>query len=325
MLKTLHIGLGTIGREIVKATLTSGKGTPVAGVDPAFAGKTLSDLPQVPPGQTAPIYGTLKEALGHKPDIAVLSTASTVDGIADDLRALIAAGVNVVSTCEKLAYPWLEAAELAAQLDEAAKEAAVTIVGTGVNPGFVLDLFAVTLTRPCETVQSVRAVRKVNTARRRQQLQVKTGAGMTIADFEAKARAGQIGHVGLSESAALIAKGLGWPVDRDLIRETLEPIVAEGNTQSDHVKVAAGRVKGQYQTVTLPGPAGRSIELALTMELGCAEEYDEVTVTGEPSVQARIIGGVFGDSATAGCTVNIMHQVVHARPGLLTVLDLPAV
>lgn len=325
-MNTLHIGLGTIGQEIVKAALKRSVGEPIGGVDPLWAGKTLADLPalaelNVP---AAPIFSSLAEALESLPlDVAVVSTVSIVEGIARDLFALIAAGVNVVSTCENLSYPWLKTPELARQLDKAAREAGVTIVGTGVNPGFVLDALPVLLTRPCETVRQVRAVRIVDTAQRRRQLQLKTGAGLTEAEFRARAQAGQLGHVGLSESAALIARGLGWEITPAHINETIEPILRPTTVQTDYVTAGPELCKGQFQRVTVQAEGGGSIILELTMELGAPEQYDEIFIEGEPNIHVRIEGGLFGDTATAGCTVNILRQVVQAPPGLLTVLDLP--
>lgn len=322
MLTTIHVGLGTIGREILKATAQSGRGRPLAGVDPAFAGQNLRDLPDVP-AMDGKVFHDLEEALALEPRVAVISTLSKVEAISDQLLQIIRAGVNVVSTCENLSYPWLKTPELADELDEACKQAGVTVVGTGVNPGFVLDALPVMLARPCESVDNVYCTRIVDTARRRQQLQLKTGGGMSPEDFRAKAKAGLLGHVGLVESAALLALGLHWDLAHCQIEETLEPIMNEVTVETEHVKAGPAQAKGQHQSVTIHGVHGHRIVLTLRMELGAAEEYDEIIIEGEPDIRARIIGGVFGDSATAGCTVNILHQTVMARPGVLTVLDLP--
>jgi 4-hydroxy-tetrahydrodipicolinate reductase len=322
MIRTVHIGLGTIGREIVKAAVLSGKAHPVAAVDPLFAGQSLGQVPDVPDVK-ARVFHDLSEALEASPQVAVISTFSKVEAIAEDLHRLIAAGVNVVSTCENLSYPWLTTPELADELDQAARDAGVTVVGTGVNPGFVLDCLPVMLSRPCATVRRVLATRVVDTSLRRKQLQLKTGAGMMPEDFESKAQAGLLGHVGLAESACLIARGLGWKVDHKNLEEDIAPVINDRRVQTEHVLSEPHQAKGQLQHVVVRGEQGREIRLTLKMELGAAEEYDEIIIEGEPKVTARIIGGVFGDSATAGCTVNIIRQALNAPPGLLTVLDMP--
>src|SRR5256885_16086863 len=62
----------------------------------------------------------------------------------DQLLMCLEAESCIVSTCEELSYPFRTHPELAAKLDAAAKEWGVALVGTGVNPGFVMDKLAVT-------------------------------------------------------------------------------------------------------------------------------------------------------------------------------------
>ncbi len=327
MLKSLHIGVSTIGQEVIKACLSRNTATPAGAVDinADIAGKPLAELV---PGVTedAIVYGSLDAALeAGKWDVAVLCTASSLVAIRADLEKLIAHGIDVVSTAEELAYPELQNPQAYAELNGAASEAGVTVVGTGVNPGFVLDLLPVIMTRPCVEVTHVRCARVVNTMRRREQLQLKLGAGIEVEEFEARKAEGKIGHVGLLESAALIARGLGWPIDMDRIEHSLEPVVAEEAIASDYVSVEPGQVLGAEESIKLSPTPDTSIELHLRMRLGEPEEYDEVRIDGVPPLLVRIEGGIHGDSATAGCTANIIGQTKKAAAGLLTVLDLPVV
>jgi 2,4-diaminopentanoate dehydrogenase len=324
-MRSLHIGVSTIGQEVIKACLSRNTAIPSAAVDinPDMVGKPLSDfVPGVAPD--AFIYGSLDEALAAGPwDIAVLCTASSLPAIRTDLDKLIAQGLDVVSTAEELAYPALQHPDVFAELDEAAAKSGATVVGTGVNPCFVLDLLPVLLTRPCVEVNHVHCARIVNTMRRRKQLQLKLGAGIEAAEFEQRKAAGKIGHVGLLESAALVARGLGWPVAMDNIEHTLEPVIAEQPISSEYVSVSVGQVLGAEERIKLAPTSDTSIELHLRMRLGEPEEYDEVRIDGVPPLLMRIEGGIHGDAATAGCTANIMAQTLKAPPGLLTVLDLP--
>ena len=167
--KSLHIGLGTIGGEIVRACLSRGASVPAAAVDtsPAVAGKSLGEIVSGAP-ESAAVHDSLDAALAAgEYDVAVLATASQLCAVVPDLETLIAHGLDVVSTTEELCYPQLQYPQEAAALDAAAKEAGVRIVGTGVNPGFVLDLLPALMTRACVEVRSVQATRVVNTQRRR--------------------------------------------------------------------------------------------------------------------------------------------------------------
>jgi len=97
-------------------------------------------------------------------------------------------------------------------------------VGTGVNPGFVMDKLVLTLATASQQVDSARAIRIVNASDRRLPLQKKVGAGMTPEEFQAQVAAGVIKHHGLPESVAMVADGLGLAIDD--ITETIEPIIA---------------------------------------------------------------------------------------------------
>ncbi len=327
MIRTLHVGLGTIGREIISACMSRDVSRPAAAVDidPDLVGASLSEIVTGAP-ENAPVYESIGEAVAHNEyDVAVLSTASYIPDVIDDLNALIDAGIDVVSTTEELSYPQLQHPEVSAELNSAAREAGVSIVGTGVNPGFVLDLLPAIMTRPCVDISSISARRIVNTQRRRKQLQLKVGAGMQPEEFRKLADEGKIGHVGLLESLALVATAAGWPVDIATVKHSLEPVIAVEDVASNDVSVAAGEVCGAEESVTLSPTSETSVELFLRMRLGEPEEYDEVRIEGVPPIVMRVEGGIHGDVATAGCTANIIPATMKARAGLLTVLDLPIV
>jgi 4-hydroxy-tetrahydrodipicolinate reductase len=148
-----------------------------------------------------------------------------------------------VSTCEELSFPRLRAARIAAELDKKARRAGVVILGTGVNPGFAMDGFALACTAPCKAVRGISVLRSLDAAKRRQQLQKKVGAGMSVADVNALIRQGKIGHVGLGESVAMIAAGLGWKLQQ--IREKFTPVVADTAVSSAFYRVEAGQVRGE--------------------------------------------------------------------------------
>src|SRR5262249_57729165 len=116
----------------------------------------------------------------------------------------IAAGFHVVSTCEELAYPELHHSKLARRIDALAKEKKVAVLGTGVNPGLVMDRLTLAVASACVRVDSVRVTRVVDAAKRRGPLRAKVGAGLTREEFDAGVASKKLGHVGLTESAAVI-------------------------------------------------------------------------------------------------------------------------
>ncbi|MGC9317437.1 MAG: dihydrodipicolinate reductase [Armatimonadota bacterium] len=320
-LKTVHVGLGPIGLEILKAGARTGACEPVscADISPEIAGRSLrvvaeeEDLPNVT--ICAELHEAIQQGVEAEAAVAVVCTGSRVEQIEAQLEAPLAGGLHCISTCEELVFPWLRAATVADRLDATAAENDVVLLGAGVNPGFVLDLLPFILTRVCQSVEAVQAGRFVDASRRRRQLQAKIGSGMSPDQFRAEAAEGRIGHVGLAESAALLADCLGWQWEE--FEEVIDPVVADEPIATDYFHVEAGQVCGQAQAVTMG-----DVRLQLTMSLG-SEDRDEVRIEGRPPVHAVIRGGIHGDTATAGTVMNLLRPLTRAEPGLRTVTEIP--
>src|SRR5437868_11171875 len=180
--------------------------------DPAKVGR---DLGEVVGASDAPwsvkISADAKEVLEQAADVVIHSTSSSLAKVMDQLTACLEAQSCVVSTCEELSYPFRTHPDLAAKLDAAAKEWGVALVGTGVNPGFVMDKLVVTLAAVSQRIEHAKALRIVDASKRRLPLQKKIGAGMTVEEFRAQVKAGLIKHVGLPESVAMVADSLSLP------------------------------------------------------------------------------------------------------------------
>lgn len=320
IVRTAHVGLGPIGLEIIRAGVAGGKCLPVAAADisPEIAGRLLRQVTESDDVPDVKVAGDLIEALNAAveagAEAAVVCTGSHVEAVADQFEAALERGLCCISTCEELTFPWLRSATAADRLDGVAVEHDAVLLGAGVNPGFVLDLLPFVLTRVCESVRSVHASRCLDAGRRRRQLQAKIGAGMDPEDFRALAAEGKIGHVGLAESAALLADSLGWPWDE--FEETIDPVIASEAISTEYFDVPAGRVRGQAQALRM----GR-VTLELVMALG-EPDRDEVRIEGEPPVRAVIEGGVHGDRATAGIVINLLAPMLNAEPGLRTVTEI---
>jgi len=256
-------------------------------------------------------------------DLVFHQTSSSLRKVAPELVQLLGFGANIVSTTEELAFPFTPQPELAGEIDRVAKANRVTVLGTGVNPGFVMDSWILFMTAVCQQVRKVKAMRVQDARTRRLPFQKKIGAGCTPEQFQKLVDAGTLRHVGLTESIAMIADGLGWRLDR--IAESIEPIIARGPVQSPYISVKPGQASGVRQV----GRGFKGTEEAITLEfeasLGAPESYDAVSIEGLPNMEVVIKGGTHGDIATAAIVVNAAHRVMEAQPGLLTMKDLPIV
>jgi 2,4-diaminopentanoate dehydrogenase len=317
-------GLGPIGLSI--ARLATSRGIAIVGAvdaDPEKIGHDLGELLGGAPlgvvvsGDAA---GTLAAA---RPDVVLHATSSALEMIAGQLTSIASAGANIVSTCEELAYPWTAHPALAADLDAAARREGVTILGTGVNPGYAMDALPLMLTAPCAAVRGVRVLRVVDAARRRGPLQRKVGAGLTPEEFAAKARAGEVRHVGLPESLHMLATRLGWRLDRS--EDTIGAVLADQAIATEVVRVAPGQVAGVRQVARGFIGEREVLSLELRMYLGATDPQDTVEIDGDPPVRMTIAGGLHGDVATAAIVVNAVPNTIAAAPGLASMADIPLV
>ncbi|MFB1481546.1 dihydrodipicolinate reductase [Corallococcus sp. RDP092CA] len=318
------MGLGVIGQEIARAALSSPEVELMGAVDsqPSLVGRPLADVL----GQGGPrfkVSDSLERAVGRRKGVVVLhATGSRLSQVMDQLLDALKLGLPVASTCEELAFPHLKYPELADKLERAAQKAGVAIVGTGVNPGFVLDRLVSVAGQVCGPVRKVTASRVVDARTRREALQRKVGAGLTEEEFFDLVDREELGHVGLVESAALAALGLG--LDCDDFEEEVTPVFAEEDITGGAFVVKKGRVAGMFQSVVGLEEGQERVRLELTIAVGADNPRDRIEIDADPRLVLEIPGGVAGDRATANALVNAAPRLTAAEAGLLTVLELPS-
>lgn len=314
LVRVAVIGLGAIGREVCKAVCAR-PGLVVSGAaDPAFAGRDAGEVAGVGPGPLGVVVAaTAAEALAGA-DVALVLTGSGVAEVLPIVEAAAAQGIDVISTCEDLAYADLSTIDLARRIDATARAAGISVLGTGVNPGFVMDRLPVTLAAACVRVDRVQVFRVVDAAKRRAPLRAKVGAGMTVEEFQAGVAARRLGHRGLRESVALIGLGLGWAFDE--IRSTIDPVVG------DRTGIAAGRVAGLHQIAVGVRAGQELVKLDLEMSVAAPDPHDRVLIDGDPPLDVLVRGGTQGDRGTVGAVLSAIPALIAATPGLKTVLDL---
>jgi 4-hydroxy-tetrahydrodipicolinate reductase len=256
-------------------------------------------------------------------DVAVLSTGSSLRDVKGQIAALIKKGLHVVSTCEELSFPVPARAGAFRELDALARRKKVSVLGTGVNPGYAMDALVLCLTAPCARVNRVSVTRVVDAATRRLPLQRKVGAGLNLAQFRRAITEGSVRHVGLPESAYMIAAGLGWKLDR--VDETLEPAIAPRDLDTEYLRVPAGNAAGIKQSARGYRKDELLVSLDLQMYVGAEQPRDHVLIDGVPPIDMTITGGIAGDVATAAIAINAIPKLFAARPGVVTMRDLPLV
>ena len=321
--KVAHVGLGAIGREVVRLLMRREdlRLVGVCDVDPDLVGRPIgSVLGEDADGADVTIVDDLSAVAVESGLVVTHTTSSSLERCLPELLAAVEAGAHVVSSCEELSYPWVQSPEAAARLDGAARAAGVAVVGTGVNPGFAMDYLPVVLSGAAKRVDSVRVHRVQDAGRRREPLQAKVGAGITAEEFDRRVGAGSMGHVGLTESAQAVAAALGW--DATDTKETIDPVVAATATPSAFGTIEPGQIAGIDQVAVVTVDGMERVRLHLQMAVGIGPSQDDIWLAGEPDLHLTVPGGLHGDLATAAALVNTIGSIRRAEPGLRVMSEL---
>lgn len=330
MLRILHVGLGPLGKIMVADMARRGVAnvTAAVDVDPALAGKPLAEI--VPEcGFDCTVSPTIAEAARKGPfDAALLTTSSDLAKCMGSLRELLALGLPIVSTCEELLYPWLRHPAAAKELQQLAVKHGGRVLGTGVNPGFLMDTLPVAATAVCRSVRTVKVWRIQDATPRRIPFQKKIGAGLDDAGFAARIKDGSLRHVGLGESIHFVAHYLGMKIEK--WDESIEAVKADRDLSAAIGQIRKGMASGVRQVARAwakgaPTTDAPLIQMEFQAAIGQADPHDRVVIDGEPPIDMILRGGVHGDIATSAISINSIPSLIAAPPGLHTMATIPLV
>lgn len=325
-IRVVCYGVGAVGTRIAKFLLTK-QGVQIVGAIDVAKDKIGKDL-----GQVLEINRKLGVVISDDVDsvmkkaccdVVIHATSSYLKDVYPQIAPLAKYGVNVISTCEELSYPYVSEPELANKLEALGLRYAMSFLGTGINPGFLMDTLIISLTGVCQKINKIKAERLMNAATRRVPFQKKVGAGLTLTEFKKKVASKEItGHVGLEQSIGMVASALRWELDKIQV-EQVEPVVATQEVRSEAITVKKGQVAGLRQIAR--GILNRKDVITLDFQayIGAKQEYDAITIDGVPPVHQKISPCVHGDIATVAMIVNAIPKLINAHPGLLTMKDLP--
>lgn len=327
--KVIIWGLGAMGGGMAEMLLKK-KGVEIVGVVGRGnkIGKSMYDFLSVERGERPDvIIGSAEDVIKEKSaDVVLLCTDSFTRNAFDKIKFCLEKKINVISSAEEMAYPKAQSPELAEQLDKIAKENGVTVLGTGINPGLMMDLLVVIFTGACEEVEHVLARRVNSLSPFGPAVMEEQGIGITVDEFKKGVEEGTLaGHVGFAESIAMIADAIGWKLSD--FKQTMEPIVTEIDRKSPHGFAKAGNVAG----VAMKGYGYVEGELKIEMDhpqqiepqLAGVETGDYIVIKGTPNVNMANKPEIPGGIGTIAMCVNMIPHVINARPGLKTMIDLP--
>ena len=326
--RVLLWGLGAMGSGMASMVFEKKDMEIVAAIDthPAKVGKDIGEIL----GQNSSgviVTDDPREAFSNKPDIALVATSSFLKDVFPNIKFALENNAAVITIAEEMAFPWAASEALAGEIDRIAKAQGKAVLGTGINPGFVLDTLIISLTGICREVKHIHGKRVNNLAPFGPTVMRTQGVGTTPDEFRQGLVSGEIvGHVGFRQSLMLIGKALGWEIDE--VVEERQPIITNVERATKYVKVAPGNVAGCRHTARAYSNGKEVIFLEHPQQV-CPEAEgiktgDYVAIDGDPPLNLAIEPEIPGGIGTIAIAVNMIPLVLReGSPGLLTMADLP--
>jgi 4-hydroxy-tetrahydrodipicolinate reductase len=261
-----------------------------------------------------------------RPHVAIQATCSRAADAAQEISTAIRGRVHVISIAEEMAYPAYSSPAIAKEIRRLAKVHGVAVLGTGINPGFVLDLLVIALSGVCAKIESITAKRVNDLSPYGPSVLASQGVGLTPEAFRSGlANGAVVGHIGFAESIHMITGALGWNVDR--IEETREAIVSRLRRETRFVVVEPGQIAGCLHTAV----AYRNDRPLITLihpqqvhpHLEGVETGDVIEIAGTPTIRLAGSPEIPGGAGTVALSVNMIPPVMNAAPGLYSMADLP--
>ncbi|MBT6169589.1 MAG: hypothetical protein HOH98_02450 [Flavobacteriaceae bacterium] len=323
MIKVIQIGFGPLGVQTAKfiAKKSTIKTVAVVDNDPDLYNKNINDFSSDLDNKIC-ISNSVNEALKNinkKPDVAIITTVSSLKEIYNQINEVVKHNINIISTCEELSYPWKTDPALSKKLNDLCKLNNVACLGTGVNPGFLMDYLPSVLSTVCKEINKIRIYRVQDASFRRIPFQKKIGAGLDLSEFKNKELEGTLRHVGLTESLHLLAKSLNFDIDN--VTETLNPVICKSDLNGS-INIKKGCARGVEQIAYGYLNSEVVIEMQFKAAVGESRSFDRIEVDGIPSFVSEIEGGINGDIATCSIAINSIKSIMKASPGLHTMADI---
>lgn len=326
--RVLIWGLGAMGSGMAEMLLRK-RGTKVVAAlegNPAKIDKDLGEILGLDEKTGVTVTADAEAGFSANPDVALICTASFLKDVFPHISFALEKGCDVITIAEEMAYPWAADKDLAERVDALAKKAGKTVLGTGINPGFVLDTLVIALTGVCRDVKHIHAKRVNNLAPFGPTVMRTQGVGTTPEEFRRGIESGAIvGHVGFLQSARMIAQALGWELDK--VVEEREPIITTVDRRTKYAHVTPGNVAG-CRHIARAYAGGREVIFLEHPQQICpeaegVETADSITIDGDPPLHLSIKPEIPGGTGTIAAAVNMIPLVVAARSGLLSMADMP--
>ncbi len=323
-------GFGAMGKGMAEMILYK-KGVQIVGIcdlNPLYDKMNFLDVLSIESDhEPVIIESNIDQLLGTtKADVVLLCTDSFVKDAFDKIKKIVARGMNCISTAEEMAYPYANEPVLSKQIDNLAKAYNVSVLGTGINPGFIMDLLVIALTGTMAEVKHIEAKRVNSLSPFGPAVMKEQGVGITIGEYHKRVMDQKLaGHVGFKESIYMISDALG--VKLEGFNQQMEPIITNVDRTSTYGEALEGTLAG----INMTGQGLVNGDVFIDMfhpqqiepEMEGTQTGDYINIEGIPNIHMAITPEIQGGIGTIAMCVNMIPHVINAKPGLKTMIDLP--
>jgi 4-hydroxy-tetrahydrodipicolinate reductase len=325
-IKVLQFGLGAMGSMMARIALEK-EGLELVGAidrDPEKLGKDLGSVLALKKNTGVKVYNNIEDALKKvKPDVMVHAAVSYVPKVWEQIKPAVRRGISVITIAEEMGYPFVKYPGLCKEMDSAAKKSGARILGSGINPGFAMDILPLLISGVCWNVDSIRVIRLIDFSPFGPAIQKNIGIGMSVADFKAGVSSGKMPlHIGLPECCYMLAKALGWKIDK--VVETRVPVTAgKAFNVPGYMRIEKGKVAG-FDHKSFAYVKGK--KKIILEELGRVEKgldyRNTIIIDGKPKI-VETMNVPPGNITTTSHAVNLIPALLKTEPGLHCMLDIP--
>jgi len=326
-IRVIQYGVGAMGRNMVRLLQSKPDVQIVAAIDhdEAIIGRDIGDVAELGRRLGIAVQFPPEKVLDTvRADVVLQATTAFIDEAFPQIMEALNKKINIVTIAQELFFPLGENVKKAKEINKKALDMGVSITAVGINPGFAMDIVPIVCSLPCWEIERVSVDRVVDFSPYGPDEMRHIGAGLSHQEFLKGAKEGTIGHIGLLETAAMVAYCLGLTIDE--LKQKKEPLITRRGRKSEFVNINPGRVCGFKQMVVGLREGEEVLSFKMMGIISPDREEDGVElgdhahIHGKPSVDITIKEEIAqrGGLGTAGVAVNMIPRVMNAPPGFHT-------